>query len=182
MFIYNTNQNPQAPCHHILDPDYVYNTLSEKDLLYPYFKNLIKPQKVQIILGIYIEYQIENYSYQQYPSLYHKFTSAIIEKIKQYLDFGCANLYNSNENYFFITMFNVDESTILNAILLLIEDINQRHFEHKNKHHYFQMRSGLYFSHPYIDPYTFYDCSKEQFHNALSHDTYLSVKPYLLSL
>lgn len=182
MYIYNINQNPKAPCHHILDPDYVYNTLSEKDLFYPYFKNLIKPQKVNILLGIYMEYEIENYPFQQYPSLYQKFTTSILNKINQYFDYGCANLFNSNANYFFLTMFNVEEIKTLDHVLSFIEDINQKHFQYKNKYHYFHIKIGLYFSHPYIDPYLFYDCTKEQFQNTLNNHTFLSVKPYLISL
>ena len=43
------------------------------------------------------------------------------------------------------------------------------------------IRSGLYFSHPYIDPYEFYNCAKEQFDNTINNNTILSIKPYLLS-
>ena len=182
MFIYNINQNSNAPHYHILDPDYIYNTHLEKNLLYSYFKSLIIPQKVDVILGIYMEYQIDDYPYQQYPQLYQKFAHSIEMKIKHYLDFGCANLFNSNANYFFLTMFNVEEVKIQNALLSFIEDINQKYFSRKNKHHYFHMRSGLYFSHPYINPYQFYNCAKEQFYNSTNTNALLSIKPYLLSL
>lgn len=181
MFIYNIKQNSNAPCYHILDPDYIYNTSLEQDLLYPYFKNLIMPQSVQTLLGIYMEYQIEDYSFQQYPQLYQKFTTAISEKIKQYLDFGCANLFINDTNSFFLTMFNVEANKAENAILSFIEDINKRHVEIKNKQHYFQIKSGLYFSHPYIDPYIFYNSSKQQFHNTICNNAFISIKPYSFS-
>ncbi|MCI9094495.1 MAG: hypothetical protein HFF36_12090 [Coprobacillus sp.] len=181
MFIYNINQNSDAPHYHILDPDYIYNTYLEKNLLYPYFKNLVKPQNVYVILGIYMEYQIEDYSYQQFPQLYQKFAPSLENKIKKYLDFGCANLFNSNANYFFLTMFNVKETEVEKALLSFSKDINEKYFDRKNKYHYFRIRSGLYFSHPYIDPYEFYNCAKEQFDNTINNNTILSIKPYLLS-
>ena len=178
MYIYNINFHSLSPCQHILDPDYQYHSNLEKDFLYAYFKNLIKPRGIHLIAGIYIKYEIDDFIYQQYPQFYEKAAKAIEDKIKNYLDFGNANLFNCNADFFFLTMFNIKEKDITDALLLLIKDINKRHFKKYNKMHYFHMKCGIYYSHPQIPPFEFYECSKKQYENIIQKDSLISYNFY----
>lgn len=179
MYFYNVKQNSKTIYHHILDPDYFYNIPTEKELLHPYFKNLIIPNEVSLMVGIYMEYEIQNIDVKMYPQLYQKCSSYIEKRIQKHLDFGCANLFNSNSHYFFLTMFNIDQKEVIDAVVRLRKDIIQLKSP-TDKKIKFQLRCGLYFSHPFIHPYDFFDACKEQFENTiLNEKSFISCKPYL---
>lgn len=181
MFIYNTKENKNDICHHILDPDYVYNTYDERDTLYPYFKNLIIPNEVHFIVGIYIKYEILNINYQTHPQVYQKFSLPIQSKIQKYLDYGCANLFSNNANHYFLTMFNVEEDDVITSLIHLIENLKTKEFTYRDYHFQLQLKCGLYFSHPYIDPYQFYHNAKEQYLNIIDKpNTFISTQSYFL--
>lgn len=51
MYIYKNKQNDSE---HILDPDYIYHDSFEEGQLYSFYKNLVKPEHIDMIAGIYI--------------------------------------------------------------------------------------------------------------------------------
>ena len=70
------------------------------------------------------------------------------------------------------------EKDITDALLQLIKDINKRHFKKYNKMHYFHMKCGIYYSHPQIPPFEFYECSKKQYENIIQKDSLISYNFY----
>lgn len=178
MYIYNTKDHANHKFNHILDPDYVYNTYTEKDLLYDYFKTLNKPSDVYTITGIYITYELQNFSFENNPQLYDKLSQHLEKEIVTHLDIGHANLFNNHTNHFFITMFDIDENIIVLSTLQFINNFKQKSLQLHQKKCSFIFKIGLYFSHPYINPYDFYNSCKNQYENTLTdHHSLLSIKP-----
>ena len=162
MLIYHTKDNPKHPFHHILDPDYTYQTMTQDALLYPYFKNLNKPSHIETLTGIYIEYEIPSHPYPMNIPLYQKTSPIILKMIEKHLDFSHAHLFDDQTHFFFITMFNVFEDRLMKALIDLSIDL-------KDQTHS-QIRYGVYFSQPYIDPFEFFHCTKNQLKiNAETH-------------
>ena len=169
MFIYNIKQNPEASSNHILDPDYSYNNHSQSQILYPYFKNIIIPNQVDSLIGIYMKYQITDIQYQKNPRPYI-LSSPYIEKIiKKHLDFGWANLYNFNSDHFFLTMFNTDKEYLLSALIKVYNEIQNKQFIHNDKQYCYQIKYGIFFSDPEIHPYQLYDNCQHAFLDTLHH-------------
>ena len=169
MFIYNIKQNPEASLNHILDPDYSYNNHSQSQILYPYFKNLIVPNPVESLIGIYIEIQISDIQYQKNPRPYIRSSPYIEKIIKKHLDFGWANLYNQNSNHFFLTMFNIDKEHLISALTNVYGEIKDKQFIYQDNQYSYQMKCGVFFSSPEIHPYDFYDCCQHAFLDTLHH-------------
>lgn len=177
MYIYNIKQHSQSLQQHILDPDYEYNHHIERNIMHDYFKYMNKPTDVSFIVGIYIDYTITHLTYHQHPKLYEKFSSRLQAQLEKYFDFDYTGLFNGNSHYFFLTLFDISEEIILQHTLQFIKQMSQKHFSLFNQDTHIQLKVGIYFSHPYIHPYQFYDSCKKQYENTLLHQTtLLSVK------
>ncbi len=166
MYIYNPNKNKQIVP--ILDPDYSYHTL-EEDTIYNYFKQIHIIEDAINIAGLYIEYEITGFLYEQHPEVYQRTAFRIEEKIKQYFDFNGANLLSDDTHRFFITMFNVNEDKIKQAFLSFHQDLSKRTTEYKKHNHSIKVHCGVYISNIHIAPLEFYMLSKEQFQNTFIH-------------
>lgn len=162
MHIYNPCKDPTYS-KLILDPDQPYHTSLDQQKLYFFFKKLKKPKEVQFVVGLYIEYFISPYIYEQTPQFYHKFSPIIEEKIAEKLNFGNANLYHDCSQKFFIVMFDTDINDILKAYLNLNQYFHNHPFQYHNHQCLIQMKCGVYFAHPGIHPYQLYMSSKNQF-------------------
>lgn len=99
MYIYKNKQNDSE---HILDPDYIYHDSFEEGQLYSFYKNLVKPEHIDMIAGIYIQYDILPFSFEEYPSLYEHFNKSAEKLIAHFLDKYHANLYCHQTHSFFL--------------------------------------------------------------------------------
>ncbi|WP_028042279.1 hypothetical protein [Candidatus Stoquefichus massiliensis] len=162
MYIYNPLKD-LSYSELILDPDQSYHTSLDQQKLYFFFKNLKKPKDIDHIVGLYIEYLIEPYIYEQFPQFYHKFSPKIEECIVAQLNFGNANLYHDYSQKFFIVMFNATEDDILKAYLNLNHYFNKHPFEYHHHQCLIQLKCGAYFAQPGIHPYQLYISAKDQF-------------------
>lgn len=162
MHIYNPYKN-SSYSELILDPDQPYHTSLDQQKLYFFFKNLEKPKDIKQIAGLYIEYLIEPYIYEQFPQFYHKFSNKIEDLIAEHFDFGNANLYHDCSQKFFIVMFDVEADDILKAYLNLNCFFHEHPFEYHHNQCLIQLKCGVSFAHPSIHPYQLYISSKSQF-------------------
>ncbi|MEG0366702.1 MAG: hypothetical protein RR585_07690 [Coprobacillus sp.] len=162
----------------ILDPDNQDKVYQTNNYLHSYFKQLTIPQSVIYIIGIYIEFEIDQLLYEDNQLLYQNISKKILEVIQSHLDIGNAELLNMNSNFFFITMFDVLEDTLVLACLDLYKNLTSHTlYEHKINIH-----TGIYFSNTDIQAYQFFEMSKEQFENTLTHDQSLISVKYLSSI
>jgi len=175
MFIYKS-ENCSPISYHILDPDCTNHAQFNENQLYSFFKSLTIPDNVHIIVGIYIEYNIDHILYEKYPHVYSKFNHYIEKEITQYLDFANAHMYPFHHNYFII-MFDANEDEVIEALTQLYQNLKKKNFTYNEKEYSFSLRCGVYFSHPYIQPYTFFEATHEQFLHTLSHThSFISIK------
>lgn len=178
MYIYNIKQNKNALCNHILDPDYYYTSNIEEDILKDFFKQIILPESIEYLVGIYIKYEIKDMPYEKHTIMYEKFSKPLEDKIITYLDFGNANLFNHNSNHFFLVLFDTEEAHLLSSLINFTEDIQKRNFIYREKQCQFSIKIGVYFTYPYINALQFYYKSKEQYDNVLHNEnTFISIKP-----
>lgn len=173
MYKYNKTNSYSS---HILDPDYSYHTSIQEEELYSFHKNLNIPQNVHNITGVYIQYNIIPFRYEQYPIAYIKSNQAIEKLIEQYLDFGHANLFSNQTNTFYLIMFDVNPNQLNQALLAMKLLITSKSIVYKNKECQFDIQYGIYNSHIFIHPYKLFYACKEQFENTLKHKTIISTK------
>lgn len=174
MFIYNVKDHPLAINNHILDPDYTYDSSMEKNFLQSYFKNLIKPSKINQVIGIYIKFEISHMSIHQNSHIYEISSNHIQKLLEKHLNYGYANLYNANSNLFFITMFDVDENILLSSLICFFNEIKKKRFESKHHTHQYMIQCGVCISNPFVQAIDFFNYSKTQYLNTLHHNTLLS--------
>lgn len=169
MYIYNANKNkPQK--YAILDPDFNYHNKRNEDQLYSFFKSLKIPSEVETITGIYIQYQITPYLYETHPYIYARFYTEILEQIQQHLDFGHANLFHEESNYFFMILFDVTEEEVCQAYLKIYQKINGNQFTYQKKKCRYKIKCGAYFSHKFINPYDLLQGTFDQLRHALQKE------------
>lgn len=163
---------------HILDPDYITPTLEIKS--YNYFKGMSTPHQVRIIIGVYIQYEIINYSFDNYQSLYQITSQAIQSRIDHYMNIGHAHLLNDYSNTFFITMFNVNEKSITDSFLDMYKNVINENFLYQKVKTNVDIKCGVYFANSYIRPYELYELSKEQYENTIHHESVISIQNSML--
>ena len=175
MQIYN-NKNLTSS-HHILDPDYKYNTTEDMRGLYSFFKDLSLPNDTTILISLYLSIQIVPFPYEQYPYIYQKFLPRIQETIRENLDFDNSMLYHLHHNNYYAVIVDRCENDITQDLFNLHQILSHKTFEYLNHQCHIQLKCGIYFSHIYIDPFEFYQCAKEQHNNTLQDPkTILSIK------
>lgn len=179
MYIYDlTDNHYHFP---ILDPDFIYHHQSREQNLYPFFKQLTIPQKVRFITGIYIEYRLIPYRYEEYPQIYFHISQHLMEKLKKYFDFGDVNLYYERSNFFFMVMFNTDEKAICDAFIELYHYLQKHSFDYQGHICSFSIKCGLYVSNISIHPYKLFDLAQEQCHQILAKEkSFISIHNLML--
>ena len=180
MYIYNLNKtnNSSLP---ILDPDYNYDTLYSKENMRDFFKSIQKPEQTTFITGIYIQYHITPYLYENFTDFYYHFYQPIEDSIQEHFNFDYANLYSERSDSYFIVTFNITEQEISNAIDNLYQKLAHQTFTYHQNECEIQLKCGVYFSHVRINPFDFYQASKKQFDEILCKEqSFLSLQNLLM--
>lgn len=174
MYIYINNKNTLSS--HILDPDYTYHTSIFQDDLYDFYKNIQKPENIQKITGIYMQYQIIPFPFEKEPLAYENFHPLLVKMIHHFLDFSFANLYCHHTNAFYLVMFDTDQDQLCQSLLNLSKFLKQLKHTYHHRECVFKIQYGVYIAHKYISPFHLFQASQEQYENTVIHDSLISVK------
>lgn len=157
----------------VLDISYPDESFLFSKKLMNYFSNLHIPLRYKNLIGIYLEFEGTSKIYEKNTEFYKNYTYLLISDLIFHLSIEKTSLYQEKDNCFFITLFDSNEKDIIQRISQLNTEIYQKY--------QFQIRSGIYITQSHINCLYFYHLCKEEFINALQHQSFLSIKTSLLT-